>query len=166
MNEGTTNESSENNHISPYQMLGIEVYSRMLHSPHVQSNIRRQWAAEQRYANAMMRLEMQLMGIDMIMREALGGPGRRLPPATEATEDHVDPCTICIGPITKQDAIHILRCGHCFHTDCLRPWGEDHQKETCPVCRQPLFNETYESTNTPSSSHAASDAQQYSSHPV
>ena len=141
MNE---DESSENNQISPYQMLGIEVYSRMLHSPQVQSNIRRQWAVEQRYANAMMRLEMQLLGIDMIMREARG-PTRHPPPATQATEDHVDPCTICIEPITKHDTIHILHCGHCFHTDCLRPWREDHQKETCPVCRQPLQDETQDS---------------------
>lgn len=146
MNEDT-NESSENNQISPYQMLGIEVYSRMLHTPQVRSNIRRQWAVEQRYANAMMRLEMQLLGIDMIMREALGGPRRPPLPTTQATEDHVDPCTVCIGPITKHDVIHILPCGHCFHTDCLRPWREDHQKETCPVCRQPLHDETQDSTN-------------------
>ena len=150
MNDEDTNQYSENNQISPYQMLGIEVYGRMLQNPQVQSNIRRQWAAEQRYANAMMRMEMQLLGIDMIMREALGGARRRRSPlpTTRATEDHLDPCTVCIGAITKHDVIHILPCGHCFHTDCLRPWREDHQKETCPVCRQPLLHdESQDSTN-------------------
>jgi len=44
-------------------------------------------------------------------------------------------CTICLDPI---DRFYELRCGHMFHTECLRTWFE-RGKSDCPVCRTKII---------------------------
>ena len=54
----------------------------------------------------------------------------------------VEECPICyavVEPTTRQ--IPKLECGTCnnkFHTACIRKWFDSSQKDTCPLCQQPL----------------------------
>lgn len=131
--------TNENN---PYHILGIEVY-RMIQTLQMRMTLERQRIMEQHYANTMIRLEMQLLGIDMILREAhqqQQQPTRTVspPPITTATEQHDSPCAICLDAVCIGQSIHILPlCGHSFHVACMRPWLS-RQKNTCPTCRRPI----------------------------
>ena len=42
-------------------------------------------------------------------------------------------CPICICDIDETSSIYKLRCGHTFHTECLRKWF--FRNKTCPLCR-------------------------------
>ena len=41
-------------------------------------------------------------------------------------------CSICLEQINKEK--HELKCGHCFHDECIETWLD--KNDTCPYCRQ------------------------------
>ncbi|XP_078437878.1 uncharacterized protein LOC144708432 [Wolffia australiana] len=47
-------------------------------------------------------------------------------------------CAVCISAVDVGDEIRELRCRHVFHRGCLDEWV-DYGKDTCPLCRVPLF---------------------------
>jgi hypothetical protein len=49
--------------------------------------------------------------------------------------DEDQACSVC-GEQAGAEPLRVTECGHAFHETCLRPWLN--QKDTCPVCRQPL----------------------------
>ena len=47
-----------------------------------------------------------------------------------------DECSICFKQMVKE--ITLLKCGHCYHKDCIEKWytvGMKKGKNTCPLCR-------------------------------
>jgi len=44
-----------------------------------------------------------------------------------------DSCTICFEKQNVGDLAIKLKCGHCFHKECVWPWLT--KNSTCPVCR-------------------------------
>ncbi|KAF2668629.1 hypothetical protein BT63DRAFT_281833 [Microthyrium microscopicum] len=45
-------------------------------------------------------------------------------------------CTICMGEVALGEVVTELYCHHWFHTDCIKPWLEQHN--TCPHCRMSI----------------------------
>lgn len=45
-------------------------------------------------------------------------------------------CSICLSDFTASQEIRKTKCGHCFHTQCLKGWLN--VNHTCPLCRQDL----------------------------
>jgi hypothetical protein len=43
-------------------------------------------------------------------------------------------CPICLCPITRGRARAEMRCGHAFHSKCIRAWFRQ-RPLTCPMCR-------------------------------
>ncbi|KAH1188504.1 putative E3 ubiquitin-protein ligase ZFP1 [Glycine max] len=48
-------------------------------------------------------------------------------------EQETDLCIICQDEYKNQEKIGILRCGHEYHTDCLKKWLLE--KNVCPMCK-------------------------------
>ena len=49
-------------------------------------------------------------------------------------------CTVCTEDFRcerSEPFLKVLKCGHAFHAECLRPWLCEHAA-TCPVCRASL----------------------------
>ena len=44
-------------------------------------------------------------------------------------------CSICLNEVKCTRANPPIRCGHMFHSHCLKSWKEQ-GKNTCPVCRK------------------------------
>ncbi|XP_049871661.1 E3 ubiquitin-protein ligase TRAIP-like [Pectinophora gossypiella] len=42
-------------------------------------------------------------------------------------------CTICSEVLNQADVIHVTKCGHLFHENCLSTWTA--RSNTCPQCR-------------------------------
>ena len=47
-------------------------------------------------------------------------------------------CTICRDELSEGEEVVILKCGHPFHLDCIKPWLQSHSD--CPSCREPIKN--------------------------
>lgn len=45
-------------------------------------------------------------------------------------------CTVCTCFLKNAEIAKVLRCGHCFHENCLIPWLK--LKNSCPVCRKTI----------------------------
>ena len=45
-------------------------------------------------------------------------------------------CMICQQDYQQDDMLRKLRCGHCFHRECVDPWLL--QQDMCPVCRKTI----------------------------
>ena len=53
-------------------------------------------------------------------------------------------CSICLeslsfrgdsgSAVAEEDAVGMLPCGHCFHSDCIAGWLQ--REARCPLCRQ------------------------------
>merc|ERR1719361_1879151 len=43
-------------------------------------------------------------------------------------------CAVCFGEYRWGELITQLRCGHCFHVDCIAEWM--HRATRCPLCRR------------------------------
>lgn len=54
----------------------------------------------------------------------------------ETTDKKFDSCSICAEKYDKKDIVSVLKCGHIFHTNCIKEWG--HYKAVCPVCKEPI----------------------------
>ena len=50
------------------------------------------------------------------------------------------PCVICMEEIKYGARISKTKCGHCFHSKCLRKWLVNNCNEPqCPCCRKNLI---------------------------
>lgn len=50
-------------------------------------------------------------------------------------------CVICVKPFERGEKIYrVIKCSHIYHKNCFEPWIVDW--ETCPICREPLVEET------------------------
>ena len=52
-------------------------------------------------------------------------------------------CSICLSTLNRDDkSVSTLRCGHCFHSNCILEWEKRSMRESirrlCPNCRQPI----------------------------
>jgi len=56
-------------------------------------------------------------------------------------------CSICLEDWCKSDTVHVLPCGHPYHSHCLAKWLE--QDYRCPVCRYELKRESMTDSGPP-----------------
>ena len=49
-------------------------------------------------------------------------------------------CGICLEKFTEDEMLMMGLCQHVFHRDCCMGWVV--VKNTCPMCRKPMFDET------------------------
>ena len=45
-----------------------------------------------------------------------------------------DKCLICMDIFNELDELKLIKCNHCFHIDCIKPWLTE-QSCKCPNCR-------------------------------
>ena len=50
-------------------------------------------------------------------------------------QNELDVCSICLEIVDTDGSIHILECGHIFHTDCVTTWIDMKTDPDCPNCR-------------------------------
>ena len=50
-------------------------------------------------------------------------------------KDLDEKCTVCLGPLKKDDMVWELNCKHVFHQDCIKTWLKEYNYK-CPVCRE------------------------------
>lgn len=55
-------------------------------------------------------------------------------------ETEVEECTICMLPLSRDEDVRRLACGHSFHTTCLGDWLS--RTQSCPLCRAPQTTQT------------------------
>ncbi|KAL8145192.1 putative E3 ubiquitin-protein ligase RHG1A isoform X2 [Apium graveolens] len=53
--------------------------------------------------------------------------------AASAKQKESEPCCICQEEYVDGDDLGKLKCGHDFHTDCIKQWLK--QKNLCPICK-------------------------------
>ncbi|XP_017253501.1 probable E3 ubiquitin-protein ligase RHG1A isoform X1 [Daucus carota subsp. sativus] len=53
--------------------------------------------------------------------------------ATSKDQKESEPCCICQEEYVNGDELGKLKCGHDFHTDCIKQWLK--QKNLCPICK-------------------------------
>jgi len=65
-------------------------------------------------------------------------------PIINAKREHtIHTCAICMEDIKVRSRICMTKCGHCFHSRCLRRWLVNKcQTPQCPCCRECLLDET------------------------
>ena len=69
------------------------------------------------------------------------------PAPTITTPEASHECTICLQN-TNILTSKILRCGHKFHSSCIKEWfKEDNIKKRCPLCRSNNEGKDNESDN-------------------
>lgn len=54
-----------------------------------------------------------------------------IPDDTLYESDDCPKCSICLSEIIKNDLVTVLKCGHLYHSACIRKW----KNPTCPYCR-------------------------------
>ncbi|RXG53121.1 RING finger protein [Armadillidium vulgare] len=52
---------------------------------------------------------------------------------SEASEEGVEKCTICLSEFEEREEVRRLPCMHLFHTDCVDQWLSTNKR--CPICR-------------------------------
>ncbi|KMZ57495.1 E3 ubiquitin protein ligase RIN2 [Zostera marina] len=79
------------------------------------------------------KLKKALSSLDVALNDA----------TSEEIHSYDDDCAICREPMSKAKR---LACNHLFHLSCLRSWLDQGISEvhSCPTCRRPLFQSTYE----------------------
>jgi len=55
-----------------------------------------------------------------------------------------DCCPICLENFEQQMKVMRLPCGHGYHRDCIMPWMADHNRDSCPFCRQTISDKLNE----------------------
>ena len=65
-------------------------------------------------------------------------------PIINAKKEHtIHTCAICMEDIKVRSRICMTKCGHCFHSRCLRTWLVSKcQTPQCPCCRESLIDES------------------------
>lgn len=60
-------------------------------------------------------------------------------------EEGAGTCAICLGELTGDEVLELARCGHCFHTECMRQWlhscVSSHHPTSCPTCRGAVLSD-------------------------
>ena len=51
-------------------------------------------------------------------------------------KEEINECTICLEDLDKNSSVSVLKCGHEFHTSCIKDWMKI--KKTCPICRKKI----------------------------
>ena len=46
-------------------------------------------------------------------------------------------CSICLVDVVHGDKVGDLKCGHVFHSDCLKAWLTTGRNNNCPLCHAP-----------------------------
>jgi len=54
----------------------------------------------------------------------------------ETTDKKFESCSICTDNYDNKDVVSVLKCGHVFHTKCIKEWG--HYKNVCPICKKTI----------------------------
>lgn len=55
---------------------------------------------------------------------------------SDVSSDGGNPCIICLSGMSDATEVLTLRCGHAFHTECIR--AHERVRSTCPICRSPM----------------------------
>tara|TARA_Y100000389_G_C17470616_1_gene530279 strand:- start:10466 stop:11371 length:906 start_codon:yes stop_codon:yes gene_type:complete len=65
-------------------------------------------------------------------------------PIINAKKEHtIHTCAICMEDIKVRSRICMTKCGHCFHSKCLKKWLVNKcQTPQCPCCRKSLLDES------------------------
>ena len=65
-------------------------------------------------------------------------------PIINAKKEHtIHTCAICMEDIKVRSRICMTKCGHCFHSRCIRRWLVNKcQTPQCPCCRECLLDES------------------------
>lgn len=70
------------------------------------------------------------IGIEVL---ELSTPLDSLIPIITINKFELDNCSICLENDSNQEISKIEKCGHCFHTNCIRRWLLENN--SCPICR-------------------------------
>ena len=65
-------------------------------------------------------------------------------------------CSICLVDVVHGDKIGDLKCGHIFHSDCLKAWLTTGRNNNCPLCHAPRIATLRPYSVTTSTTPAAS----------
>lgn len=57
----------------------------------------------------------------------------------------VEECTVCLEPLYT---FCRLPCTHTFHVRCMEQWLIEHDNNSCPVCRFPVYLDDEEETSS------------------
>jgi len=58
-----------------------------------------------------------------------------------------DCCPICLENFEEQVRVKRLPCGHGYHGECIMPWMADHNRDSCPFCRQKISDKLSKSNS-------------------
>ncbi|CAK9179821.1 unnamed protein product [Ilex paraguariensis] len=59
-------------------------------------------------------------------------------------------CAVCLCEVSEGEKARLLpKCNHGFHVDCIDMWFQSHS--TCPICRNPISNQSSSKSSTPES---------------
>lgn len=66
----------------------------------------------------------------------------------EYSHEEIENCSICMDKLNvnydnKDEKVILLKCGHCFHEQCLKSWYKSSTKKNCPICREDLKIKNY-----------------------
>lgn len=65
-------------------------------------------------------------------------------------------CAVCLCDVSQGEKARILpKCNHGFHVDCIDMWFQSHS--TCPLCRNPVSNQSLETATTAAVQDRAED---------
>ena len=89
------------------------------------------------YAHAVVQF-LRDKGIMSVDEAAEAAAAAAAVPAGGATLDaEADTCHVCFELMRASERVENLRCGHVFHTECLRRWFTHRAApRTCPLCRR------------------------------
>lgn len=90
------------------------------------------------------KLDREIEIYDLVVREQSDGYETRvvrgdttLREATTTSKTTAEQCPICISSIAVNTGV-LTRCGHAFHLRCFNAWNVALDKNTCPICREPI----------------------------
>ena len=65
----------------------------------------------------------------------------------EYPHEEIENCSICMDKLNvncdKNEKVILLKCGHCYHEQCLKSWYKSSTQKNCPICREDLKIKNY-----------------------